>query len=95
LPLRDSRRLLFNVAGRAENAHRPKATDQTQIGPLGDGPALAQFIPVTLTLPRAAWHAQALDAKGAATRPIPISTSDDSKLSTSFDVPALAYAITR
>ncbi|HEY4105742.1 MAG TPA: hypothetical protein VGM44_17705 [Polyangiaceae bacterium] len=94
LPLRDSHRLLFNVAGRAENAHRPNATDQT-VGPLGAGPALAQFIPVTLRLPRAAWHARSLDAKGAAVRAIPITTTDDSKLSTSFDIPALAYAITR
>jgi hypothetical protein len=95
LPIAKSRRLLFTVAGRAENAHQPKTADKTTIGPLGDGPALEQFVPVTLSLPRDTWHAEALDATGANAHPMPIVTSTDSKLSTTLQGAALSYAITR
>jgi hypothetical protein len=95
LPIAQARRLLFTVAGRAENAHRPKSADATVVGPLGDGPALAQYVPVTLTLPRAAWHAEALDDSGASVHPVPIATANDSKLATTFEGAALSYAITR
>ena len=93
-PIASSRRLLFTVAGRAQNAHRPKTTNG-DVTALGDGPALAQFVPVTLSLPRAAWRAEALDASGASVHPVPVVTSTDSKISTTLAGAALSYAITR
>ncbi|HTA90378.1 MAG TPA: hypothetical protein VK745_12400 [Polyangiaceae bacterium] len=92
LPVAKSRRLLFTVAGRANNAHHPESTDKTTVGPFGDGPVLAQFVPVTLSLPRDAWHAEAL---GAITHPVPVTTTTDSKLSTVLQGATLSYAITR
>ncbi len=94
-PVLRSRRLLFTVAGRAENAHRPKSADKTNISALGDGPALAQFVPVTLTLPRDSWRAAALDTSGANVHSVPVVTTTDSKLTTAFQGAALSYAITR
>ncbi len=94
-PIASSRRLLLTVVGRAENAHRPKPPDSTHIGPLGDGPALAQYIPFTLTLPSAAWSVQALDTAGRPMRSLPVSNGKQSKLSTALESAALSYAITR
>ena len=94
-PVAQSRRLLFTVAGRAQNAHRPKTSDRTSVEALGDGPALAQFVPVTLSLPRADWHAEALDSAGASVHPVPVVSTTDSKLSTRLQGAALSYAITR
>ncbi len=92
LPVAKSRRLLFTVAARAENAHRPKTTDRTAVGPFGDGPVLAQFVPVTLSLPRDTWRAEAL---GASTHPVPVTNTTDSKLSTVLQSATLSYALTR
>jgi hypothetical protein len=93
-PITSSRRLLFTVAGRAQNAHRPKSANG-DVTVLGDGPALAQFVPVTLSLPRAAWRAEALDASGASVHAVPVVTSTDSKISTTLAGAALSYAISR
>lgn len=94
-PIATSRRLLFTVAGRAENAHRPKTADKTSVGPLGEGPALAQYVPVTLSLPRGAWRAEALDAGGAPAHAVPVITTSESKLTTALQGAALSYSITR
>jgi hypothetical protein len=95
LPVAKSRRLLFTVAGRSQNAHRSKTTDRTSVVALGDGPALMQFIPVTLTLPRDTWRADALDSTGAPAHAVPIITTTTSKLTTALQGAALSYAITR
>jgi len=87
-----SRRVLFTVAGRSENAHRPTESDRALVADLGTGPALAQFIPVKLGLPSGTWHAQALDPSGAPKRTIKLASSE---LVTSFEDGALDYALTR
>jgi hypothetical protein len=94
LPIAQSRRLLFTVAGRADHAHPQKITDASS-GALGNTPALAQFIPVTLSLPRDAWRAEALDVTGASMHSVAIVTTTDSKLSTTLQGAALSYSITR
>ena len=94
-PIASSRHLLFTVAGRAQNAHRPKAADPTSVGNLGAGPALAQYVPVTLRLPRGLWRAEALDAAGAPLHPVPVVTTSESTLSTTLQGAALSYSITR
>ena len=68
---------------------------ETRDGAFGEGPALAQFVPVTLTLPRGAWRAQAIDSAGANLHPVPVVTVTDSKLSTVLQGAALSYSLTR
>jgi hypothetical protein len=95
-PIGKSRRLLFTVAGRAQNAHRAKTSDRNSVVAPGEGPVLAQFVPVTLTLPRDAWHADALDATGEVAHAVPVvATTATSKLTTALQGAALLYSITR
>jgi hypothetical protein len=94
-PIASARRLLLTVLGRAENAHRTPSRDTGIVGPLGAGPALVQFVPITVTLPRDAWRSDALDATGAPSHAQPIATAADSKLSTSLQGAAISYSITR
>jgi hypothetical protein len=94
-PIAQSRRLLFTVAGRAQNAGQPQAPAQTGPESFGAGPALAQFVPVTLTLPRDNWHASALDVAGVSTRAVSITTATSSQLTTTRADAALSYALTR
>jgi hypothetical protein len=94
-PIASARRLLLTVIGRAQNAHRAQTRDTGVVGPLGAGPALAQFVPITITLPRDAWHSDALDATGAPSHSQAVVTAADSKLSTSFEGSAISYSITR
>ncbi|HWZ91470.1 MAG TPA: hypothetical protein VNW92_21560 [Polyangiaceae bacterium] len=94
-PIARSQNLLFTVASRAQNAHPPKTVVETGGNAFGDGPALAQFVPVTLTLPRGAWRAQALDGAGARLHSVPVVTAADSKLSTALQGATLSYSLTR
>jgi len=79
--IQSARRVLFSVSGLAKN--------------VGSGPALAQYVPVTVTLPRAAWHADALDAAGKPVHPIAVDNAAESKISTTYQGAALSYAFTR
>ena len=92
-PIARSSRLLLTVASRAENAHRP----QLPTGPddLGEGPALVQFVPFGVGLPRAAWRATALDAAGKPSPAVALTTSGQSRLVTALRDAALSYVITR
>jgi hypothetical protein len=80
-PVASARRLLLTVAGRAEN---------------GQNAALAQFVPITLGLPRDSWQVAALDATGRAVHSVPVSVANgETKISNTFQGAALSYAITR
>ena len=79
--IENGHRLLLSVSGLAQNA--------------ADGPALAQYVPFSVTLPRAAWRADALDAAGRPVHPIAVVNAAGSKLSTSYQGAALSYAFTR
>jgi hypothetical protein len=94
-PIANARRLLLTVMGRAENAHQAQSRNTGSVGPLGAGPALTQFVPVTVTLPRDAWRADALDATGAPSHSQAVLTATDSKLSTSLQGAAVSYSLTR
>ena len=94
-PIAQSRRLLFTVAGRAQNAEQPRTSAETSLDSFGAGPALAQFVPVTLTLPRDNWHAAALDGGGVSTRSVSVTTATNSQLTTTLADAALSYALTR
>ena len=90
-----ARRLLLTVVGRAQNAHRSDGPARGSLAALGDGPALAQYVPITVTLPRAAWRAEALDATGKPAHALPVVNARESQISTTFQGAALSYAITR
>jgi len=92
-PIASSRRLLLTIVARAQNAHAPSKQDPTQVGPLGEGPALAQYVPFTLTLPSGTWAAQALDSAGRPMRTQVLTTGK--RFSTTFEAAALSYAFTR
>jgi hypothetical protein len=94
-PIASARRLLLTVMGRAENAHRAQGRDAGTVRPLGAGPALTQFVPITVTLPRDTWHSDALDATGAASHSQAVVTAANSQLSTSLQGAAVSYSLTR
>lgn len=87
-PIASSRRLLFSVAGLARNVERSVAGTLKQI-------ALAQYVPISVTLPRGPWQATALDAAGTPTHAIPVVHAGRSRISTEYRGAALAYAFTR
>jgi len=94
-PISSARRLLFSVSGLAQNARRPTVGAANEGSALAVGPALAQYVPVTVTLPRAAWHAQALDAAGKPVHSLPVVSAGSSQVSITFEGAALSYAFTR
>jgi len=93
LPITTAHRLLLTVVGQAQNAHREPGPSPAQS--LGTGPALAQFVPVTVSLPGTGWQAAALDATGAPFRSLPVSRSNPAQLTTLYPSAALSYSITR
>ena len=95
-PITSAHQLLLTVVGRAENAHRQPSRDHNTLTPLGAGPALAQYVPITLSLPRDAWQVSALDATGTPLHSLTVTTvKNESKFSTALQGAALSYAITR
>ncbi len=87
-PIASARRLLFSISGLAKNVARSAS------GPLSEV-ALAQYVPITVTLPRDVWHADALDGSGNPAHPIAVVNAAESKISTVFQGAALSYAFTR
>jgi len=94
-PIGAARRLLFSVSGLARNAEPSPARTPNELSPFAAGPALAQYVPITVTLPRAAWHADALDAAGQPAHAIAVVSATESKISTAYQGAALSYAFTR
>lgn len=94
-PIAAARRLLFSVSGLVRNAQLPQSRTPNELSPFGAGPALAQYVPISVTLPRAAWRADALDAAGNPTHAIAVVNAAESKISTAYRGAALSYAFTR
>jgi hypothetical protein len=94
-PIASARRLLLTVVGRVQNAQQPAAAPSASPAALGAGPVLAQYVPITVTLPRAAWHAAALDAAGKPVHPLPVEQGRASRISAQFQGATLSYAISR
>jgi hypothetical protein len=71
-PVAESKSVLLAVAGRVENQGMGWNADRTTVGTAwGKGPALAEAVPATVTLPGTGWKAQALDGAGAPKAEIP------------------------
>ena len=86
-PIASAHRLLFSVSGLAQNAAAPAPTPGEV--------ALAQYVPITVTLPRGAWRADALDAAGDPTHAVAVVNAAGSKISTAYRGAALSYAFSR
>ncbi|HET7543270.1 MAG TPA: hypothetical protein VFK05_25525 [Polyangiaceae bacterium] len=85
-PLDSAQRVLFSVSGLAQNSVRAQSNPPETV-------ALAQYVPVTLTLPRGAWHAEALDSAGAPVHSVTV--RDGRQFSTEVRGAALSYAFSR
>ena len=85
-PLESAQRILLSVSGLSQNAAQSPSSPTAEV-------ARAQYVPLTVTLPRGAWHANALDAAGAPEQSLPV--IDGNRISTDFRSAALAYAFTR
>lgn len=90
-PIVSSHRLLLSVAGLAENASAAPL-DPKSFASLGPGPARAQYVPVQLSLPRAAWQAMPLTVNA---RPLAVTQGTRSRIATEPNNAALGYSITR
>jgi hypothetical protein len=77
-PIAKSERLLLSVIGKAENTAMVWNATRTSVGAYwGRGPALAEGIPIHLTIAGSALrHAYGLDAAGARERDAPVSVVD-------------------
>jgi hypothetical protein len=65
-PIAESKKVLLSVAARVENRNMGWNADRTTVeNRWGDGPTIAESVPITVTVPGAGWKAYALDGKGA------------------------------
>ena len=94
-PIANARRLLLGVSGLAQNAKAAQVQPQNELLPSAAGPALAQYVPISVTLPAFAWQAAALDAAGVPLHSLVVVNGAGSKISTTYQGAALTYAFTR
>jgi hypothetical protein len=65
-PIAQSSRVVLAVAARVENRHMGWNSDRSTVGKeWGEGPTIAEPVPITVTVPGTGWKAQALDGRGA------------------------------
>ena len=64
-PVAESRKLLLTAVARVENKGQAWDAKRTYVlGDWGEGPTVAEPVPLTLTLPGEGWQARALDGRG-------------------------------
>ncbi len=89
----DSHKLLLTAVARVENKGQKWDEKRTcVVGDWGEGPTLAEPVPLTLTLPGGGWQAHALDGQGQVVSEI---TMVGSRLTTDPAHASLWYLITR
>jgi hypothetical protein len=74
LPIAQSKRALLVAAARVENTGMRFNDDRTGLTSWGRAPTLAEYVPLTVTLPWPTFRAQRLDAAGAAVAELPVIT---------------------
>jgi hypothetical protein len=89
-PIESSKRLLLTAVGQVRNA---EAATRPRFDSLGQGPPLAQYVPLSLSLP-GRWQASALDLRGAPTRVIAVSGDHDSEVRLPAEARALSFLLT-
>ena len=92
-PVAESRKLLLTAVARVENKGQKWDAKRTYVeGDFGEGPTVAEPVPLTLTLPGEGWQACALNGKGQAAGAVPMAGP---RLTTAPAHATLWYLITR
>ncbi len=92
-PVADSRKLLLTAVARVENKGQKWDEKRTYVmDDWGEGPTVAEPVPLALTLPGSGWQARALNGKGQVASEVPM---DGSRLTTDPAHATLWYLITR
>ena len=71
-PVAESQRLLLIAVARVENAGQCWNETRTGVTEWGEGPTLAEPVPLTVTLPGTGWRASALDGGGRRRAQVPM-----------------------
>jgi hypothetical protein len=71
-PLADAREILLVAVARVENTAMRWNADRTGLTSWGRGPAVAEYVPLTVTLPWPGLRAQRLDPAGAVAADLPV-----------------------
>jgi hypothetical protein len=78
-PLDESKRMVLVAVARVENTGMRFTADRTGLTSWGRGPALAEYVPLTLALPGTGLRAQRLDPAGAPIADLPVSVGPDGR----------------
>jgi hypothetical protein len=91
-PVADSSRLLLTAVARVENKGQKWNEERTGVYDWGEGPTLAEPVPLTLELPGNGWRATALEGTGRPRQSVPM---DGSTLTTDPSHGTLWYLLSR
>ena len=72
LPLSVSKKMLLVAAARVENSGMTWNTERTGLTSWGHGPAMAEYVPLTVTLPGPQLRAERLDPAGGIAAPLAV-----------------------
>ena len=93
MPVADSRKLLLTAVARVENKGQEWDAKRTFVAnDWGEGPTVAEPVPLTVTLPGSGWRARALNGTG---QPVAEVAMAQSQLTTAAAHATLWYLITR
>jgi hypothetical protein len=91
----DSKQMLLVSVARVENTGMKWNDTRTGLTSWGHGPALAEYVPLTVTLPGAAWRAERLDPTGAPAAEIPVEKAGDHTVLRLDHQPSLWFLLRR
>jgi hypothetical protein len=95
-PLAASRRMLLVAAARVENTGMRFRDDRHGLVSWGRGPALAEHVPLAVTVPGPPVRAQRLDPAGVASADVPVASAADGRAVLRLDhEPSLWFLLTR
>jgi hypothetical protein len=95
-PIDQSRQLLLAAVARVENTGMRFSPDRTGLSSWGRGPAVAEYVPLTVTLPGTGLRAQRLDPSGAPAAELPIAVGPDGRAVLRLDhEPSLWFLLSR
>jgi hypothetical protein len=95
LPLATSREMLLVAAARVENTAMRWNADRTGLTSWGHGPALAEYVPLTLTLPGRPPRVARLDPIGAVAAEVPVENAGDRSVLRLDHQPSLWFLLRR
>jgi hypothetical protein len=96
LPLLESKEMLLVAVARVENTGMKWNADRTGLTSWGHGPAVAEFVPLTVTLPWPQLRAERLDPAGGVAAPLAVSMETGGRSSLHLDhQPSLWFLLRR